>query len=125
MAHMTKKEKKIQEVEDVLDRVEGLSDDDVVAEFGSCEAGAITWECVLKHLGRDYNLIMKAGKPRGRWATNIIDRGKKAHARARRDHLKDQKHRALWRSMNDAIARGEDEQAAKRAFHDAVMALYP
>jgi hypothetical protein len=94
VARMTKKEKKIQEVLDRLDGVEIITDDDVIAEFGSWNVATATWKRALRFIGDELRLITKAGKPRSRWASNNIVRGKKAHACARRRYLQHKKLRA-------------------------------
>lgn len=81
--------------EQKLTDTQTISAKDMIEEFGGCELAVYTWKVALHALGHEYGLTDDTGRPRNAWSRNIIAKGKKRHAAARRDHLA---YRALSRN---------------------------
>ena len=79
-------------------RVEHITDDRIVQDFGDYEAAGLPWKKALVVLGLEYGLTDEAGRPVSAWARRIVRRGRRAHRQARRDHLQYTKRELLFRA---------------------------
>jgi hypothetical protein len=64
-----------------------IEDEHIIQEFGDVECASHPWSIALAWMGREYGLLNIDGKPKNRWARNVITQGQKAHRRARREEL--------------------------------------
>jgi hypothetical protein len=65
-----------------------MDNQDLIAEFGDEQNAALhPWSTVLLNIGAENGLIDIDGKPKNKWAARIIEEGRKAHRRVRREHL--------------------------------------
>jgi hypothetical protein len=74
-----------------------ITNDDIVAEFEDEERVAVTWKQARFAVGLQYGLTDEAGRPVDGWAKRLLERGRRAHAAARRYHLQWKKQ---WRAEN-------------------------
>jgi hypothetical protein len=68
-----------------------ISHRNIIEEFGGAEAAESPWQRARLLLGHEYGLLDVGGNPKNKWATRIIERGRKVHAKARREYLFDEK----------------------------------
>jgi hypothetical protein len=63
-----------------------ITDADIATQFYDA-AAEVTWRDALSIIGLEMGLLNVDGKPKDRWAAAVIAKGRRAHARGRRDHL--------------------------------------
>jgi hypothetical protein len=71
-----------------------VTDDMIVTRFQDA-AVELTWKQALIAVGLQYGLTDESGRPVNGWAKRILSKARKAHSRARRDHLEYERRRAL------------------------------
>ena len=74
--------------------VEQLTDDQIVHYFEREETEALTWKQAVLAMGPQLGLTDEVGRALSPWARRILARAYTIHARARRDYLKYEKHKA-------------------------------
>jgi hypothetical protein len=67
-----------------------ISKRNIIEEFGD-EASSFPWQKARLLLGHEYGLLDVGGNPKNKWATRIIEQGRKVHTKARREYLFDEK----------------------------------
>ena len=68
-----------------------LTNEDIIAEFCDYDMREIPWTAVLRYKGAQYGLADETGRPVNRGASALLAKAKKAHRRARREFLFDEK----------------------------------
>jgi len=110
----------------VLDGLDGLGTERHSLEnwvLESCTDGyENTWKDVRAAVEQNYELLTKTGKPR-RGVADMLEKGRKLHAKARREYLTDEKAKAAHQEWEKAIARGEDKPTADRKLRETLQAL--
>jgi hypothetical protein len=77
-----------------------VTDGEIVRDFEDA-AISLKWREALFAVGIENGLVNVDGKPKNRWAANVIAKGRKAHARARRQLQQDRKHQL---QMDSAVS---------------------
>jgi hypothetical protein len=72
-------------------KVMDITDEMIVNEFADFQASALTWNNARVVVGPEHGVTDEAGHPVNARARRLLERGRKAHSAARRDHLQDEK----------------------------------
>lgn len=65
---------------------EVITDDDILREFEE-SAGELTWKEAVIVVGLRNGMVDETGRPLTSWSRRILDKAKRKHTQARRDHL--------------------------------------
>jgi hypothetical protein len=85
-----------------------ISDEDIIHEFKDA-APVLTWKKALHSVGLKNGLVDESGRPVNQWAQLLVARTRKAHSRARRDHLDDLRWREHMTPELDANTRQHED----------------
>lgn len=83
--------------------VEQITNEQIVKEFGEPEIAELHCKKAEVVVGLEYGLTDDTGRALNPWARRIIAKGKKVHARARRDHLQGEKIKKYWASPGEQV----------------------
>lgn len=83
--------------------VEQITNEQIVKEFGEPEIAELQRKKAEVVVGLEYGLTDDTRRALNPWARRIIAKGKKVHARARRDHLQGEKIKKYWASPGEQV----------------------
>jgi hypothetical protein len=80
-----------------------ITDDDILREFED-SAAELTWRKAVIVVGLGNGMVDETGRPLTRWSRRLLEKAKRKHAQARRDHLQYEKARRDFQSLAAAYA---------------------
>jgi len=76
------------------DEIITISDEMIADSFGEAASQGLTWQQALYAIGQEHGLLDIDGRPKNKWATLIVEKGRRAFRKGRRFYLDDERQRA-------------------------------